>query len=313
MKKSLKKSVALTRPKHARRSARKHSESWLESVKLAGTNVTGSFFVEAKASCCGGVLGVLLSTDGKNFQINVDWTAYNSGDSVTLPDDDLELLDPSEYKQLPDGTWDYAALATKHYLEQVKAVLPSLNNGPIRPITNVAAVWEPEASTAKISSIDGGAYKVISLNSLAGHRACVGIGLDYSGSPVAFGVYTTHQTVKITDPLPLSADAKSYALEVDLDHKTGQTTFWINDVGLDMGVLDGFKGGAHFAGFGGGTMKPNDQMLSGRLSKCAVGSVNRWRPAELSTQTMLSCMPPHVEIKTKGDSYTCRDLRSVAT
>ncbi|HVU37316.1 MAG TPA: hypothetical protein VHC95_03210 [Opitutales bacterium] len=311
--KSAKAQPPLSLKKHRLR--RKYSKSWLDEVELIGMGVSlkpsGSVTVSTGGTCWCGTWGagagakVGMDDSGNAYELLADGTPLG-GDYYYFDDSDVvDLGDPDNYN------WDYASIASKHYTDHVKSILPNLNLPQIRPLTNAAGVWVPESVESLIATEQGAAFKTVSLATLGCFRATVGVGRDQAGNIFAFGSHASLQPrqTSVTDVVPLPK-ADSYAMEVDIDAKTGHTRFWVNDVGIDVGVLAGFKGGAHFAGFGGGTLVLGDHMLSGRFTNCAVATAKGWQPASLANNQLMGCIPPHIQVKANSDGLTCRDLRS---
>jgi len=287
--------------------------SWLDSVQMMGQQISGTLVVEE--DCCHNIIdllqvgvtifGILSSGGGGGFD------QEDAGLLLMLLFSDVSEIDPSSYQENSSGYWEYAS--SSNFTKRAQKVLPELDGSkPIIPMTNIAGTWESDAVESKIAVNSGGAYQMISLCTLSDHHATLGVGTDYNGNMFAFGAYLTPEKARVTDPVALPLNTSSCALEIDINHKTGQTTFWINDTGLDMGRLEGFKGGAHFGLWGGGATSKADHMLSGSFTNCATASKNLpWVKANLSKDTLLGYVPPHVQLKPKDDIMSVRDLRSV--
>jgi hypothetical protein len=67
-------------------------------------------------------------------------------------------------------------------------------------------------------------------------------------------------------------------LELDIDPTTSDIVFWINDKGLDMGVIPGFKGGADSVRWHAGANRNRDK-LNGKLTDCAIANASGWNSA----------------------------------
>ena len=83
----------------------------------------------------------------------------------------------------------------------------------------------------------------------------------------------------ITKQSELNASDSIY-LEIDVNPKNSQVTFWVNEQGLDMGVLSGFKGGANRAGwFVSSTSSIHLPNCS--FADIALASKDGWLPCDL--------------------------------
>jgi hypothetical protein len=68
-------------------------------------------------------------------------------------------------------------------------------------------------------------------------------------------------------------------LELDIDPNTSNVVFWVNDKGMDMGVIPGYVGGAARVRW---MVAGNSQeMPDGKLTDCAVATSAGWKAAAL--------------------------------
>jgi len=82
----------------------------------------------------------------------------------------------------------------------------------------------------------------------------------------------TRQAMVMPRPIPLG----DYVyLEIDINAKSSQVTVWVNDKGLDLGVLPGFKGGTSRAAWVVRST-PDTHLYSGKLVNCAIATADGW-------------------------------------
>jgi len=175
--------------------------------------------------------------------------------------------------------------------------------------SNVSGIWKFDLTKSKVTH-NGAAYAVTSLASA--RNAMVQFGIVNLGSHgfAAIGMYRTPEKTRLTAPMALPK-ADSYCFEIDMDAQTGQTNFWVNDQGWDMGVLKGFKGGAHVSAFGAGALHPGDHLLSGRFTDCAYAVDGQWQKAEFKRELAKNNLALHQEsTMLAADSVSFRDLRT---
>jgi hypothetical protein len=185
------------------------------------------------------------------------------------------------------------------------------NEGQVksRPITNVSGLWKYESVNSKVTA-DGAAGSMVCLRAASGQYLVCGIAKTQPGTTSAFVVHLTPTSARATDLIPLPK-ASSYVLEADVAAKTGQTTFWVNDVGINLGKLNGLKGGATSAYFAVAASCAEDHLPSGRFANCAVAKNGKWETANLTYNLQSGKLDPHQEVKILAqDSVSSRDLRS---
>jgi len=140
-------------------------------------------------------------------------------------------------------------------------------------LTNASFKWQPDANL--LSSASGFSSVIVSLCS-RNKSYNVNVMVQRTGKSLsALFVYDTstsgHDTIRI--PLPLD---QAVHLELDINPKTSNVVYWVNDKGMDMGVLPGFKGGAEEAywtvcGFHG------HDMMFGKMLDCAFATSEGWQ------------------------------------
>jgi len=199
--------------------------------------------------------------------------------------------------------------STKPVVKVHLAAAPSPAHDKEVAITNISGVWHVDSNNSKLT-VDGGAGSMLCLSTAAGSHLVFGIMKVHPDTMAAFAVHITPQRTRSTPLIPL-AKSDSYCLETDIDRKTGQTNVWVNDVGLDMGVLKALKGGAHSASFAVAASQPGDHLLSGRFTNCAIAKAGQWVAAAFDETLQGGNLALHHDVKIAApNSLSCRDLRS---
>jgi len=75
-------------------------------------------------------------------------------------------------------------------------------------------------------------------------------------------------------------------LEIDIEVKSSNVVFWLNDQGFDMGFLPGFEQGGDQAiwrpsAFG------DEYMIEGKLTECAFATPSGWRKASFNSSSLV--------------------------
>jgi hypothetical protein len=280
-----------------------HSRSWLDSVKI----------VAASSSSSSGVLTSATPVPNNSSLLSVSGSVYyhhngTTGSTTVSATISISITLPSIGAIIDKlKSWWKSIFGADYPLTPKDIPAGALRGFPM--ISNVQGIWHFASARPKVAP-DGGAYSAVTLYNLYGYKASLGIMKVRTGDYAGFAAYVTPQGARVTNLLKLPK-ADSYCLEADVDQKTGQTTFWVNDSGWDMGVLQGFKGGAHFAGFSSGAIGAGTHLLSGRFANCAVAREGKWDAAPLSRDTLMGEVPPHIEVTHSAPaSMTIADLRS---
>lgn len=83
----------------------------------------------------------------------------------------------------------------------------------------------------------------------------------------------------------LLTDKDYIYFEIDVETKTSRVVFWINDLGLDMGVLPGFENGAISAVWGA-KASPGAHMIGGQFADCAYATAAGWQSSDFNNCTI---------------------------
>jgi len=140
-------------------------------------------------------------------------------------------------------------------------------------LTNASFRWQPDAIIPENPSQSDVS---VGLSSKRGYMVVVSITRSRDGLSVVFMHYGPG-TVRHMQPIAVAID-KPIHVELDIDPKTSNVVYWVNDKGMDMGVLDGFKGGADSVRWlaGGHDMRT---IHGGEFMDCSVATEAGWRPA----------------------------------
>lgn len=176
-------------------------------------------------------------------------------------------------------------------------------------ITNFSGVWNLDSDASKAAK-GGMAYSTLGLTSIKGTSVGLGVVNLNPGGFGIVGIYKNAKRTFVTALMPLpKTDAVCF--EIDIDRQSGQTNLWIDDKGLDLGVLKGFENGAHNAALTMGAIRSGDHLLSGRFTNCAVAVDGQWQQARLSPLQKENAILPHHEARVLAqDSVLIRDLRT---
>jgi hypothetical protein len=193
--------------------------------------------------------------------------------------------DPNWLQQIQQSAQQWKALAASN-----PALVASF---PM--VTNVSGVWKADSLANKVT-INGSTAYGLSMSTVYGYGLAFGIMQTETGALSAFAAHLTPEGIK-SKQLPLKK-ADSYALEIDVDPSTGHTHFWIDDLGWDMGVLKGLKGGAHGSAVIGGASTKGDHLMACSLTDCAVASNGKWRESSFGKENYGTVgRDPHREAK----------------
>ena len=140
-------------------------------------------------------------------------------------------------------------------------------------ITNASFRWEPsEIAFEKLKGFST-VYTVVTDKK---EKFVAKLGLMKANNDLVLTfLYYAPGLVSRSEWLSVAKDQPLH-LELDIDPKTSNVVYWVNDKGMDMGVLPGFKGGADRAVWAAFGMQGGD-MLSGKLSNCAYATAAGWR------------------------------------
>jgi len=145
-------------------------------------------------------------------------------------------------------------------------------------ITNISALWWPGVSIP--SRVHGVTSANISLESEQGCMLKAGLMRSRHGLVSLWLTYISPSRRVIARPEFLS-DFECIYFEIDTHPTTSQVTFWINDKGLDMGVLPGFEYGAQRYAIEAHATQ-DAHLFSGKFTDCAFASTSGWIACDLS-------------------------------
>lgn len=113
-------------------------------------------------------------------------------------------------------------------------------------------------------------------------------------------------------PTPITIGESAY-FEIDVNPLTSQVTFWVNEQGMDMGVLRGFKGGAQRASWVA-VAGPNDHLPNGSFTDCAIAHAEGWESCKFlkSDAAQLILQPHHKVELIAADAIAYAEMRSMA-
>lgn len=292
MKKTLK-NIKMRKPAKRQGSLlKKHADDWINAVSLVGSGgYYGTFTSQYDPDH--GVYLVLIS---------ISW---GDGNGVTISG---PLVDAAQYvgKKI-EQAWNWFT-GLFSYTTPLRQKIPSGILASMPPLTNLAGSWKFDATDSKVTT-HGAACSYMSLVNVDGYKTAFGI-MKVSDGWGAFALYSSPREIRVTNLLPLPK-ADAYRLEIAIDPKNGQTTFWANNVGWDVGVLRGFKGGAHLAMAGAHAVHPSDHLLPGTFSNVMAASNGVWAKADLPNSVTRPKLARHIAIEHPAtDSVQIRDRRS---
>jgi hypothetical protein len=145
-------------------------------------------------------------------------------------------------------------------------------------VTNVSAIWRPDAKT----SATGVASANVSLTAANGNWLRAGVLRGSKGMFVLSLSYSSpeRKCIAPSRSVPALSQGDNVYLEIDVDPKDSRVVFWVNNVGLDMGVLPGFKGGAPQVSWLA-QAGSNSHMINGQLTDCAFATAAGWTACDL--------------------------------
>jgi hypothetical protein len=181
-------------------------------------------------------------------------------------------------------------------------------------ITNVAAKLYLSELDVKPSPWSPASIYLSKSTGALGLSVRLATSLFQASKYVCYGWYHTSKDLLVTPPLACSAKEGDYVyLEVDLDPKTSQVTFWVNDRGADMGVLRGFEGGAQKASWAAGTKFKTTQLMNAKFADCAYATAEGWKASAFTSDDILRRKAKvHDLVMVSSTGITFGDKRFVA-
>ncbi len=141
-------------------------------------------------------------------------------------------------------------------------------------LTHASFRWQPSAITPENPTHSD--VSVALASNKSGCMVVATITRTLSGFGVKF-IYYTPSAARHSESIPVAMNEPVH-VELDIDPKTSNVVFWINDKGMDMGVLDGFKGGADRARWLAAGRHAR-VVHGGELRDCAVATAAGWEAA----------------------------------
>jgi hypothetical protein len=144
-------------------------------------------------------------------------------------------------------------------------------------ITNCAANFRLDPNN--VNPLTGNACMFISLASADNSRLLAGVFYAPNRKLRLTLWHGTPERHVIAKPTELTTN-DSFYLEIDVNPKNSQVTFWINERGMDMGVLSGFKGGANKVGWAAHASSAV-HLPNCSFTDCALASKDGWLACDL--------------------------------
>jgi len=236
-----------------------------------------------------------------NYGYAQEWDgSYGQGDSI--------VIQPSTMDHMHSSTDPKAEAKKIEKFLNPDGMNPTALPDKTPALTNFSGVWAFDSKESKVTN-GGMAYGTMGLSS---KDASVGIGIinHKPGGFAIVGVYKTPERILVTPSLKLPK-GDSFCFEIDIDRKSGQTNLWINDEGLNLGILKGFENGAHGAALALGAVRYGDHLLSGRFTDCALAVDGQWQQAcVMATQKDSKILPHHEVGIIASNGMYARDLRT---
>jgi hypothetical protein len=141
-------------------------------------------------------------------------------------------------------------------------------------LTNASFLWHPSAATPENPT-----HSSVSVALASNKHGCMVVA-TISRSLTGFGakfIYYTPSSARHSKSISVALNEPVY-VELDIDSKAGKVVYWINDKGMDMGVLDGFKGGADRVRWLAAA-RGQLNVHGGELTDCAVATEAGWEAA----------------------------------
>jgi len=144
-------------------------------------------------------------------------------------------------------------------------------------ITNIAANWWPTVGAEM--AVKSMSMSCISLATTNGAKLTTGLIRLQDGrlGLARFIISSNKKAIVAPEVLP---KCDYVYLEIDVNPRNSQVTFWANDRGFDMGVLPGFEGGVQQASWGART-HANGNLLNVKLTNCAYATATGWVACDL--------------------------------
>lgn len=176
-------------------------------------------------------------------------------------------------------------------------------------ITNVSAIWWPGVSIPK--AVRGLTSATICL---CAEKSWLKLGLlrQPDGRQTVSICYNSSVRKSIVRPTPVPT-GEYVCFEIDVNPKSSQVTFWVNDRGLDMGVLPGFEGGGQQA-FWVASATSDAHLISGKFSDCAFATQSGWIACDMSENDLgrYNVLEYHQLEVLSRNSFALSDKRSAA-
>jgi len=138
-------------------------------------------------------------------------------------------------------------------------------------VTNASFRWQPDAGNSEKAV---GRVFVTLIGKDDRHQITAMLTSFGNGLQAIF-IHHSPSSAPVSERTAVSMN-ESIHMELDVDPKTSNVVFWINDKGMDMGIIPGFEGGASAARW----MATGDRhahKLTGKLTDCAVATTDGWR------------------------------------